>query len=262
MKKENKIPKILYKYRDLTNQYHLNTILKGEIYLANPFSFNDPFEGGNRTRWDKLNYEDCLVKNEEMFLTIVKNLSESDKKKKIKELTDSKEFWHPDNLQVESQLKLNEWDERIGLYCLSTCPKNILMWSHYADNHEGFVIGFNTNKLLLDNKFDYLKAVEYTQGFPEISGLDDLGLQFEKKFFYKSNLWSYENEWRLSKNHIENRIVKIESTSIQEVIFGCKAKDKLISDTLKKVNDLYNNVDCFQAEIKDGCFELTLREID
>lgn len=33
----------------------------------------------------------------------------------------------------------------IGMLCLTEKEDNLLMWSHYAQNHEGFVIGFDTD---------------------------------------------------------------------------------------------------------------------
>ena len=33
----------------------------------------------------------------------------------------------------------------LGVLCLSACDNSILMWSHYADEHKGFCIGFNNS---------------------------------------------------------------------------------------------------------------------
>ncbi|MCV2884796.1 DUF2971 domain-containing protein [Aestuariibacter sp. AA17] len=34
-------------------------------------------------------------------------------------------------------------ERNIGILSLSKTNENLLMWSHYAQNHQGFVIGFN-----------------------------------------------------------------------------------------------------------------------
>ena len=31
-------------------------------------------------------------------------------------------------------------DRQIGVYCLTEKANNVLMWSHYSQNHEGFLI--------------------------------------------------------------------------------------------------------------------------
>ncbi|EQM49643.1 hypothetical protein D051_4091 [Vibrio parahaemolyticus VPCR-2010] len=36
-----------------------------------------------------------------------------------------------------------------GYLSLSKTNKNILMWSHYAQNHEGFVLGFDSEQNLV-----------------------------------------------------------------------------------------------------------------
>ncbi|KNE87154.1 hypothetical protein PSTG_19467, partial [Puccinia striiformis f. sp. tritici PST-78] len=35
-------------------------------------------------------------------------------------------------------------NKSIGIFCLSEKPDSELMWSHYADSHQGFVIEFET----------------------------------------------------------------------------------------------------------------------
>ena len=38
------VPKIIYKYRDWTDENHKKTILESQVFLASPGSFNDPFD--------------------------------------------------------------------------------------------------------------------------------------------------------------------------------------------------------------------------
>jgi hypothetical protein len=42
---------------------------------------------------------------------------------------------------------LNDVSKEFGVVCLSTDCGNIAMWSHYADQHRGIVIGFDSTKL-------------------------------------------------------------------------------------------------------------------
>lgn len=78
-----------------------------------------------------------------------------------------------------------------GCLSLSANCTNILMWSHYAANHRGFVLGFNT-----DHEFfgPSVSAVKYSASIPKIN-------PFEAKhsadiFYTKSNDWHYEQEYR------------------------------------------------------------------
>ena len=74
---------------------------------------------------------------------------------------------------------------------LSGTQKNILMWSHYARNHEGFVIGF-------DGDHDYfgkrVNPVTYTNIRPFVD--PTTSRQSGELFYTKSKDWEYEQEYR------------------------------------------------------------------
>jgi hypothetical protein len=216
------LPQFLYKYRNWSDKCHKRLITHQEIYLAQPSSFNAPFDGNIPIRWDLLTYDDCLQKN----LEFVKIMQRDDplhlQKLCAKRITDSKELWHPEKVKKESQADIEKWDKIIGLLCLAEKKDDILMWSHYSNFHRGFVVGFHTDSLMDNYDFDSIGKVNYQEDYPLVSGNEDPDERFKKKFFTKSNAWSYENEWRLSKNHIKNRIVKLRKESFAEIIIGCQ----------------------------------------
>ena len=58
-------------------------------------------------------------------------------------------------------------DRQIGVYCLTEKATNVLMWSHYSQNHEGFLIEFDENHVFFqqkkfpDDEMGFLRRVEY-----------------------------------------------------------------------------------------------------
>ncbi len=259
---DTKIPQILYKYRDWSNKYHQKIISKREIYFPKPSEFNDPFDGNIPVRWDLLTYEECLEKNLEIINIAHKDKDQKRVREYAKKVTDEKTLWHPDKLVKERTEQLDKWNSLIGLFSLSSVPDNILMWSHYSYNHTGFVIGFDSSSLLNDYDFDYIEPINYQKEYPIISGLDETTAQFYKKFFYKSDLWSYENEWRISKNHIKNRIIKIQPETIREIIIGCCAESKQIDAIVKFCNNyLGNHISIYKAEKDESNFALIMNKL-
>jgi len=232
---DTSIPKILYKYRDWRSIYHRNLITKQEIYFPKPSEFNDPFDGNIPVRWDLMTYEECLEKNLEIINVAHKDKDQRSVIEYAKKVTDKKFLWHPDRLVKERPEQLEKWNSIIGLFSLSSVPDNILMWSHYSFNHTGFVIGFNTKSLIDNYDFDYIEPIIYQSEYPIISGLDDITTQFHKKFFYKSDLWNYEKEWRISKNHIKNRVIKLHIEAINQVIIGCCVNMEQTNNIIKLV---------------------------
>ncbi|TSA38876.1 MAG: DUF2971 domain-containing protein [Porphyromonadaceae bacterium] len=220
------IPKTLYKYRDWNNKNHRRLISHQEIYFPRPSDFNDPFDGNIPVRWDLMTYGQCLEKNLEIINIVHKDKDQRQVREYAKKMTDEKTLWHPDKLAKERPEQLEKWNSIIGLFSLSAIPDNILMWSHYSSNHTGFVVGFDSESLCNDYDFDYLEPVNYQIEYPTISGLEEITDQFHKKFFFKSQLWEYEQEWRISKNHIEKRVVKLKKETINEILIGCKCNDQ------------------------------------
>jgi hypothetical protein len=260
---KTELPKILYKYRDWSNYFHKRIISKQEIYFPKPSEFNDPFDGNIPIRGELITYEECLEKNLEIL-----NIVHHDKDQKLvyeyaKEITDGKTLWHPDTIKRESKEQIEKWDRIIGLFSLSELNNNILMWSHYSNYHTGFVVGFDTSILDTHSEFDCIEPLIYQVDYPIIHpAKDDLDVKFHKKFFYKSTLWSYEHEWRISKNHIKNRIIKLTTDSIIEIILGCRMSQKDKNDILKKIDKhLSKNIKIYQAVKKDCNFGLDIMQI-
>ncbi len=257
------IPSILYKYRDWKNEYHQTLITKQEIYFSSPSDFNDPFDGNIPVRWDLLSYEECFEKNLELIKIFQKGKDQRFLREYAKKLTDERNFWHPEKLNKESPEQLDNWNSIIGLFSLSKVNDNILMWSHYSLNHTGFVVGLKTESLINDYDFDYLEPVKYQEAYPIIKGTDDTTFRFYKKFFHKSELWNYEKEWRISKNHIEKRLIKLKKETISEIIIGCCADRKRIDEITEKTRKcLLPNTRIFKAEKGEENFEIKIIEIE
>lgn len=258
---EGELPKTLYKYRDWSNKFHRRLISNQELYFAKPSDFNDPFDGNIPVRWDLMTEEDCFNKNLELINKVHKDKDQKQVREYAWKVTKEKTLWHPDKLNKESLEKINRWGNLIGLLALSSVKDNILMWSHYANNHSGFTVGFDSDSLASEYNFNYIEPINYQLDYPTISGLDDITMQFYKKFFHKSNMWEYEKEWRVSKNHIENRIVKLNPETIKEIIIGCCTNPNDEADIIKiSKNKLGNQIEIFKAIKSEDEFRLIMEK--
>jgi hypothetical protein len=98
----------------------------------------------------------------------------------------------------------DKWREtfgkQIGILSLSEVADSRLMWSHYAAQHTGFVIGFDEMHPYFDRRrssedeFYHLRRVIYREPAAYRSLME---LDGEKIFLVKAPDWSYEREWRL-----------------------------------------------------------------
>jgi hypothetical protein len=169
------------------------------------------------------------------------------------------------------------WDEmkrRYRVLCFSAVPDNILMWSHYAQDHQGAVLGFQP-KLELDTPLLAARSVFYSREVPNGGSLAQFVKYvtgqwpepshegaFDKATFTKSLSWAYENEWRILDKEpaagptpYSDRA--FEPRELVTIYFGCRASDSSKVDIIAAAKSLGTPISFF--EMRDGRirFELT-----
>lgn len=125
----------------------------------------------------------------------------------------------------------------IHVLCLSEVPDSLLMWAHYADNHEGAVLKFD---LLRDeeNYFSSAKPISYHHQLPSVEQPRDLARRYlglseqnsdteliHRQFLTKSAEWSYEKEWRTiaTIQMLENgEYISFSPNSLSAIYLGCR----------------------------------------
>lgn len=112
------------------------------------------------------------------------------------------------SLKKRFKHNIKEFMDLHGVLCLSEIPDNLLMWSHYADNHKGAVVEFfvdendpfnlfyiNYVAKTSDAKFDKV-SYKKNRSYLGCSLTDDLQKIREHYTFTKSEDWDYEKEHR------------------------------------------------------------------
>ncbi|MCL1665117.1 DUF2971 domain-containing protein [Elizabethkingia ursingii] len=311
-------PENLYRYR-FCNTYSFEALEEDKFLLTKPTLFNDPYDSllyidrerilskingdldfdvvkklkkdkNYREEQEKILGKDFVDKfaNLEPFGT----KEEFDKHKKLSEIIHSKII---DSIINESLLSLKQSSL---VACLSENFESILMWSHYADNHRGFVLNYDfkarysietnipgvkatefADKKLFpvsydDNRFDATYYVEFH--FIE-NIFKNLGLEFNRPFFdklfyykillFKSQEWSYEREWRIIKqtniNSQDNKpnIDFITNIRPKEIILGAHIQDQNKQKLIEIANE--KNIPIFQMKLEPFVkeYKLSKREL-
>ncbi len=247
----NDYPTTLYKYRNWTDIYHKNILLKNQLFLASPKDFNDPF--------------DCRI---------APNFKLLDTKEKIQRYVDEALIRHFDTLtkdnrdlvfeqkRLEERLLnniedvqkdheeeyFNTRDIYFGVVSMSTRWDSILMWSHYSDSHKGICVGFSEEKLRESGLFGAGGQVHYPTNneYPQIDPFEKDKIEnIITETQSKASDWSYEKEFRLSKlfyPHVptkEDRTIAVPDDYFTEIILGLKIPEndeKEIIDIAKTKN--------------------------
>lgn len=163
--------------------------------------------------------------------------------------------------------KKNNLTDKFLVSCLTTEKDNILMWSHYANNHKGFCIEYDlseakNNYLKLNeeekNTFNNLFPVVYSENRKEIINYNFNGDTFLSWYLLgllrKYHVWSYEKEWRLAllKQEYPDQIIKF--FPIKAVYCGCK----MSKEEIEKIEEIIRekNIDLFISKIEEDSYKL------
>lgn len=171
------------------------------------------------------------------------------------------------NLQIElvANEPIDSFKNKIGICCLSAKGNKILMWSHYADKHNGICLKFDAKKLrnslgLKEGKPTSILKVIYDEEYPKKT--DDLQLKVKKFFSYKHKDWNYEEEYRLIRGEAINENISFSPEALIGVIFGCKTSIEVKDELTKIVHRLNKNrqvlIKLYEAQMSSGKFELDI----
>lgn len=190
---------VIYRYKYLPfNEGSLDVLLSGTIKYSCPLNFNDPF--------------DCMpYYNEEAINNIAKTRPDL-----IRLAANQKGMSPGERLANKGKLVANmrkrfkdgsfskAYLSGIGVVSLSSDPLNILMWSHYADYHKGFIVefripvkGYQNDMELATNRLLPFPVI-YSEHRPQLNiGTEEDREIINKSVLTKSVIWRYESEERV-----------------------------------------------------------------
>lgn len=254
-----------YKYRPI-NESTIKLLTNHELYFASPLSFNDPFD----CKVDFIYEPKCKAD----WIKWIKgnNWSIEKKEKAMAYLNyDTDKFSNT----IKSSIDKRKLVESFGITCFTTLNDNILMWSHYADQHYGICLGFKTKiqensiGIEFEEPLNYYPAfkVDYDSGFPfTINLLADEQNEYVKFFISKHNDWKYEKEYRfiLDENNYLKRNFKFKKSTLDEVIFGIRVSESnknLIKNIIRKFyTDEGFTVNFYQAKEAERDYALIIEK--
>ena len=205
----------LYSFRRF-NKYSLADLINNEITVSPSKNMNDPF--------------DSIINLWGTKELLKKTCKEH---KHIKNLSKSFDYF------------------RIRSFCngnTTRALKNILMWSHYADNHRGYCIKYKLSKYFIkqdeNDSFEhmFLKPIIYRKDKVDISEMTTINTDLA--FATKHRSWKYENEVRLivynpNKEDAFYGIPLDKDSCIEAIYFGCRCEQK----TINTIKNLFSKSD-------------------
>lgn len=235
---------ILYKYYpDNANSYKAIS-LRG-LWCHYPKKMNDPA--------DCLGYLDIdLSKND---IDIFRNAFENNIDPSL-----SRIFRFSDEQIITfTNLQRKDRINRFTFCSLSEDFLDVLMWSHYASSHTGFVIEFEFPDSEIDHHFQKINYTDYLPKF-DAKKLADIMIEnpedmsyFLKDISIKSSAWSSEKEWRIWRSN--PCYYHYQGKNVKNVYFGVNCSletQSIVSKIIGHWNDdaLYNFMEFDKNPIK------------
>ena len=215
--------KSLFKYKPI-NQFTLDIIANERIFYPLPESFNDPFD----TKCSfKKNSATIQSIDHEKIEKAFPGESASDL------VAHTRKDLSPNIDTFKIKLK------NFGILSLAENAKDILMWSHYADDHKGVCIELERSEDNELGNIDTTRKVVYTKNYPSLNSKalltsTDTESSLKRVLYTKSEHWSYEQEWRIFKP--TGGIVYPVPGKIKSITIGVRASNMDIEIIKKLIN--------------------------
>jgi|GEM_PF-519615 len=266
--KNKNMPQHLYKYYSISkeNDYWKKPLQEKLIYLSRPQEFNDPYDCSIKIDNDEVMKNTDRFACEKLLKDFVKHPSAVEKNRikfannpfealitdlkrrgTISQKVDEKEV---SKINKEREMNFSEFSKdyiRVACFCEKNNP--LLMWSHYAHNHEGFCIDCSFNEPLCASIYpvtysnirrDYTESVksstkEWTYG----------------SFLCKAEDWSYEREWRVISPY--RKIPYFESSQcIRAIYLGAK----ISQENEGKIMELSGDIPVYKMQLAKDTYNL------
>lgn len=262
MSKQN--PEILYKYR-ACNSLVLNMLQNNQVYFSSPLDFNDPFDCSAQEFMHAKFREDMARVEASLNLGVpIASLANN-------QIQNFRERINQDARLIQTERDIQSATEelrnQLGILSLSARNDSILMWSHYADMHRGFCIGYSVNNFGLPP--NGIRDVIYTRdrnlgfAFALIANPNVTEDMFEEEFWRVHVLtkwidWQYEEEWRII-GHARSASPYPDS-ALDRIIFGMR----MSTEDRDRVRNVLagKDVDYFEAVRSEEDFAVEIRQIE
>ena len=210
----------LFKFR-VINKYLIDSLVRGVLYFSHPDRLNDPF--------------DCRVDIKKSAINAVSKLS-GKKKDNLLNLTRTSDF---DRIQKVIG--------NVGICSFSLVLENSLLWSHYANEHQGLCLTYRIPESFINDKSNEITGVprveygdnpltdwfiENTPEYPNFDFKKFIKEIIKKVLTIKSTCWNYEEEVRIIRQ--KQSSLKIPKEYLKQVCFGLNTPETDI-DLIKDI---------------------------
>ena len=255
------IPRRMYKYQQIKPNT-LDGLRNHRLWFSSPARFNDPFD---------CNVSCFLGRNKQDFESRLESFfGPSDAM--VRMLKKSEAGWRHKNEALMLMLRFI-YSRKIHVCSLSTEWDNMLMWSHYAKQHTGMCLVFDSYKagLIRDNVLPVQYFAKYPAYLVDARRIGNLEMLAKQLLAVKSSEWEYEHEWRAfmvneknDRKSVKGSLHEYDPSLLIGIVFGINtspAARKKVEKALEQRSSR-PHVRLYQARAVQGDFRIAIQEIE
>lgn len=231
-----------------------------ELHFSTVADFNDPFDCRFRLALGT-SQEERIAYSKRMIEKHEPGLNRQGRKAKAKQ--DAQTFSDP-AFKTNTERGLRERIESWGVCCFSEIGDDILMWSHYANAHQGFCLQFSNELSVPDLKVTRRRivplTVKYSRDYPIGDPVSEKRENLVVPLITKAAQWKYEQEWRMI-NPSGPGLYPFPPQCLTGVIFGLLMPEKhkkMIRDWCK---DRHPAIQFYEAQQSKNSYSLKIVKI-
>lgn len=252
-----------------------------EVKCSSPLLFNDPFDSQIEIQHDVKTSEELIKRATGKICEVMKPLLVGCTVEQAHNLVVEGMITDPkftkdrrsafERFYIEVNQKIIEFAKEDRIFCVSEINDSLLMWAHYAQDHQGAVIKF---KCILekDTALCVARPVKYLHEMPLLTIEDFLkGEQAIKEYILNEALltksldWEYEQEWRiiLKRRNVNQDfdLRGIFEEEIDAIYLGCRMYREDRNIIIDIVKNKRKNVKIFESFKDKQEFKLNFKEL-
>lgn len=256
---DHRPPRFLYKYLASTSMGLRSLIVDSQLWLSSHEDFNDPFEMAAKV---------ALEGSPKQIMDRLRQIAKTNGiNGKARETTALQMYAAYRNAPSTFQDSYGSRTAQQGVFCFTAAgPRNLLMWSHYGEQHKGACLQFHASRA--PSMHARALRVEYSNDYLSINWAGpekERAEQLARAIFRKSQAWSYEKEYRLCFGERARSLEPIRAAGLTGIVLGAAASKgfKQHVDQLCKERALRGHpaVNVFQARRAGDAYRLIVDKL-
>ena len=234
-------------------------MVDSELWLSSPSDFNDPFDTMGR-----FEIKGTTAKRSAHIRALVEKYAPMDATPiAIQQAYDRLAGVTDSEILRMLRPSFEKQRDSTGVICfVEGDPRDVLMWSHYAANHKGVCLQFETARDLFT--FGRALTVKYVRHYPVVNWLKGK-YEMERILRQKHPRWKYEVERRIIQIGAARSVFKYNPSALVGLVFGCAADDTVTKATEEVLTARANAglpaLKLYRAEKHESRYELVIKAL-